>query len=146
MRQPLPSPQLPVDAKCHTAVACQLRVQRIGDIPLRGVALTVVDIGSEFAKEEWERHGSGVVAVACEAAGRLGRSSTQLWGQHSGMMFDKHLVGEALHGAGCEVVDIVLDIPSLMQVVDGREDRRRETRRRWTLPKLSREGLGWVRV
>jgi len=115
MLQPLPSQQQPVDAKCHTAVPCQLRVQRIGDIPLRGVALTVVDIGSEFAKEEWERHGSGVVVVACEAAGLLGRSSTQLWGQHSGMMFDKHLVGEALHGAGCEVVDIVLDIPSLMQ-------------------------------
>jgi hypothetical protein len=31
------------------------------------------------------------------------------------MMFDKHLVDEALRGAGCEVVDIVLDIPSLMQ-------------------------------
>src|SRR5277367_737479 len=122
MLQPLPSQQLPVYAKCHTAVACQLRVRRIGDIPLRGVARTVVDIGSEFAKEEWERHGSGVVVVvvACEAAGRLGRSSIQLWGQHSGMMFDKHLVDEALHGAGCEVVDIVLDIPSLMQVVDGR--------------------------
>jgi hypothetical protein len=56
------------------------------------------------------------------------------------MMFDKHLVDEALHGAGCEVVDIVLDIPSLIQVVDGREDRRRETIRRWTLPKLSRGG------
>jgi hypothetical protein len=115
MLQPLPSRQLPVDAKCHTAVACQLRVQRIGDIPLRGVALTVVDIGSEFAKEEWERHGSGVVA-ACEAAGRLGRSSIQQLGQHSGMMFDKHLVDEAPYDAGCGVVDIVLDIPSLMQV------------------------------
>jgi hypothetical protein len=114
MQRPLPSQQQPVDAKCHTAVACHLRVQRIGDIPLKGVAQTVVDIGSEFAKEEWERHGSGVV-VACEAAGLLGRSSTQLLGLHSGMMFDKHLVDEALHGAGCEVVDIVLDIPSLMQ-------------------------------
>jgi hypothetical protein len=81
---------------------------------LKGVAQTVVDIGSEFAKEEWERHGSGVV-VACEAAGLLGRSSVQLLDQHSGMMFDRHLVGEALHGAGCGVVDIVLDIPSLMQ-------------------------------
>jgi hypothetical protein len=126
MLQPLPSQQLPVDAKYHTAVACRLRVQRIGDIPLKGVALTVVDIGSEFAKEEWEMHGSGVV-VACEAAALLGKSSIQLLGQHSGMMFDKHLVGEALHGAGCEVVDIALGIPSLMQVVDGREDRRRET-------------------
>jgi hypothetical protein len=114
MLLPLPSLLQPVDAKCHTAVACQLRVQRIGDIPLRGVALTVVDIGSEFVKEEWEKHGSGVV-VACEAAGLLGKSSIQLLGQHSGMTFDKHLVDEALHGAGCGVVDIVLDIPSLMQ-------------------------------
>ena len=115
MLQPLPSQQPPVGAKCHTAVACRLRVQHIGDIPLKGVALTVVDIGFEFAKEEWERHGSGVV-VACEAAGLLGRSSIQLLGRHSGMMFDKHLVDEAPHGAGCGVVDIVLDIPSLMQV------------------------------
>jgi hypothetical protein len=35
-------------------------------------------------------------------------------------MFDSHLVDVALHGAGYEVVDTVLDIPSLMQVVDGR--------------------------
>ena len=82
---------------------------------MKGVALTVVGIGSEFAKEEWERHGSGVV-VACEAAGLLGRSSIQRLGQHSGMMFDRHLVDGAPHGAGYEVVDIVLDIPSLMPV------------------------------
>jgi hypothetical protein len=115
MQQPLPLQRQPVGVKCHTAVACRLRVQHIGDIPLKGVALTVVDIGSGFAKEEWERHGSGVV-VACEAAGLLGRSSIQPLGQHSGMMFDKHLVDEAPYGAGCGVVDIVLDIPSLMQV------------------------------
>jgi hypothetical protein len=115
MPQPSPSQQQPVGAKCHTPVACRLRVPHIGDIPWKGVALTVVDIGSEFAKEEWERHGSGVVA-ACEAAGLLGRSSIQQLGQHSGMMFDKHLVDEAPYDAGCGVVDIVLDIPSLMQV------------------------------
>jgi hypothetical protein len=72
MPQQLPSRQLPVDVKCHTAVAAQLRVQHI-DIPSTGVGLVVVDIGSEFAKEEWERHGWDVV-VACEAAGLLERS------------------------------------------------------------------------
>jgi hypothetical protein len=57
MLQPLPSPQLPVDARYHIAVASQLRVLHIVDIPLTGVGPVVVDIGSGFAKEEWERHG-----------------------------------------------------------------------------------------
>jgi hypothetical protein len=35
-------------------------------------------------------------------------------------MFDNHLVDEVQYGADCEVVDTVLDTPSLMQVVDGR--------------------------
>jgi hypothetical protein len=118
MPQPLPSPQRPVDVKCRTAGPCRLRVQHTGDIPWKDVALTVVDIGSEFATEEWERHDWGVVA-ACEAAGLSGRSSIQRLGQHSGMMSDKHFVDEVPHGAGCEVVDIVLDIPSLMQVRRG---------------------------
>jgi anaerobic glycerol-3-phosphate dehydrogenase len=50
----------------------------------------------------------------------LGRSWIQLLGLHSEVMFDNHLVDEALYGAGCEVVDTVVDIPSLMQFVDGR--------------------------
>jgi hypothetical protein len=50
----------------------------------------------------------------------LARSWTQPLGPHSGVMFDSHLVDEELYGAGYEVVDTVLDIPSLMQVVDGR--------------------------
>lgn len=50
----------------------------------------------------------------------MARSWTQLLGLHSGAMFDSHLVDEALCDAGYEVVDTVLDIPSLMQVVDGR--------------------------
>jgi hypothetical protein len=41
-------------------------------------------------------------------------------GLHSAAMFDNRLGDEALYGAGCEVVDTVLDIPSLMQFVDGR--------------------------
>lgn len=40
-------------------------------------------------------------------------------GLHSEVMFDRPLVDGALDGADCEVVDTV-DIPSLMQVVDGR--------------------------
>jgi hypothetical protein len=35
-------------------------------------------------------------------------------------MFDSRPVGVALYGAGYGVVDTVFDIPSLMQVVDGR--------------------------
>lgn len=41
-------------------------------------------------------------------------------GLHSEVMFDRRLVDGALDGADCEVVDTVVDIPSLMQVVDGR--------------------------
>jgi hypothetical protein len=89
------------------------------DSPLADVGRTAVDIGSGFGKEGWERRGWGVV-VAYEAAGRLARSWTRRLGLHSGGMFDKHPVDVALCGAGYEVVDTVLDIPSLMQVVEGR--------------------------
>ena len=89
------------------------------DIPLADVGLTAVGIGSGFGKEGWERRGWGVV-VAYEAAGLLARSWTRRLGLHSGVMFDKHPVDVALGGAGCEVVGTVLDIPSLMQVVEGR--------------------------
>ena len=89
------------------------------DTPLTGAVLAVVDIGFELAKEEWERHDWDVV-VACEAAVLLARSWIRLLGLHFGVTFDSHLVDEALHDAGCEEVDTVLDIPSLMQVVEGR--------------------------
>src|SRR2546423_8259739 len=114
MLQLLPSLRRPVDERWHTAAAFPPQVRRIVHIPWTGVVLIVVDIGSEFAKGVWERHGWGV-AVACEAAGLLGKSLIQPSGQHSGVMFDSHLVYGVLDGADCEVVDIVLDIPSLMQ-------------------------------
>ena len=88
-------------------------------MPLADVGRTVVGIGSGFATKEWARHGWGAV-VAYEAAGRWVRSWTQPLGLHSGGMFDSRLGGVARYGAGYEVVDRVLDIPSLMQVVDGR--------------------------
>ena len=89
------------------------------DSPWTGAVPVVVDIDSELAKEEWERHGLGAV-VAYEAAGLLARSWIRPLGLHSVVPSDNHLVDEALYDAECEVVDIVLDIPSLMQVVEGR--------------------------
>jgi hypothetical protein len=115
----LPWPPLPVDVTCHIAVASQRRGLHIVDIPLADVGLTAVDIGSGFGKEGWERRGWGVV-VAYEAAGLRARSWTRRLGLHSGVMFDKHPGDVARCGAGYEVVDTVLDIPSLMPVVEGR--------------------------
>jgi hypothetical protein len=57
MQRPLPSLRLPVGARYHIEVASQLQVLHIVDIPLTDVGPVVVDIGSEFAKEESERHG-----------------------------------------------------------------------------------------
>jgi hypothetical protein len=57
MLQPLPLLRLPVGARYHIEVPSQLRVLHIVDIPLTGAGPVVVDIGSEFAKEESERHG-----------------------------------------------------------------------------------------